>query len=657
MNYSNEQKAIAEQLQHTNILVDAVAGSGKTTTIGLLVKKYPNLHFTILCYSKALQDDTEKKITSTNALIKTIHASVGYFFGGVCNTDKAFDGINKKKLIRSFNTDVLVLDELQDFTELYYKYICHLIQNHSDISKLKLVCLGDYMQNIFKFNGADFRYLTMANQMFPVKGEWKEMNLSTTYRVPSNICRFINYVMLGRNRMIPSRLGGDVYYKIVDKWNFDLLNLLESIKKQGYMNDDIYILVKTIPKNLNAPINKCINQLSKNKDILFEVTESEKPLEAQLMKNKVVVSTFHKVKGLERKVVIIFGFDNSYNYGKETKEIESECPSVHYVASTRSLEKLYLIHLSGECFLPYLKHTGNALSRFCNYENNSDSGPTLNDMNIKFRIYTVSDLLRFIPYSEMKLLMQDTHREQINKPLMNISLPTTIKSNNIYEDVSDINGYAIPLWYWLKLCNNDIKTFCSEILKNHLMDTTNSTQLFSDEDKIKIASINTINVHNVLYLACVLTCMNSRLNHRLRQINSFDWLEEQILEKAAHTLFDLIGVVDYFEMPIETAINIDEYGCSVFGMIDGIKNKNIWEFKSVKEIRDEHILQVCLYKWLCNQNSLEMNDMFYIINTLTGEILAITNTNINLMAINLLRFKNSTPQSKPDIEFLKSSLK
>ena len=66
--------------------------------------------------------------------------------------------------------------------------------------------------------------------------------------------------------------------------------------------------------------------------------------------DKIVFTTFHKAKGRERKLVIIFNFDESYfyYYNKEFFKqcIDSEgnvdnsslnCPNEIYVACTRSL--------------------------------------------------------------------------------------------------------------------------------------------------------------------------------------------------------------------------------------------------------------------------------------------------------------------------------
>ena len=66
-----------------------------------------------------------------------------------------------------------------------------------------------------------------------------------------------------------------------------------------------------------------------------------------MIKNKIVISTFNSVKGLERKVIILFNMDNSYYkfFGKNIlEENRNICPNIFYVALTRGLERLSIIN-------------------------------------------------------------------------------------------------------------------------------------------------------------------------------------------------------------------------------------------------------------------------------------------------------------------------
>ena len=72
------------------------------------------------------------------------------------------------------------------------------------------------------------------------------------------------------------------------------------------------------------------------------------------LKNKLVFSTFHQAKGLERKIVIVFNFDGSYfKYFKKNSN-PYECSNELYVAVTRAREHLILLHHYQNDFLPFI---------------------------------------------------------------------------------------------------------------------------------------------------------------------------------------------------------------------------------------------------------------------------------------------------------------
>ena len=62
-----------------------------------------------------------------------------------------------------------------------------------------------------------------------------------------------------------------------------------------------------------------------------------------MIEGKVVFSTFHSVKGRQRKYVFVVGFDHSYFkfYGRNLPK--DVCPNTIYVACTRSKNGLYVL--------------------------------------------------------------------------------------------------------------------------------------------------------------------------------------------------------------------------------------------------------------------------------------------------------------------------
>ena len=83
--------------------------------------------------------------------------------------------------------------------------------------------------------------------------------------------------------------------------------------------------------------------------------EESKPSE-DLIKDKILITTYHQSKGLERKVVIVMNFDYSYfkYFKKDLNPLV--CPNEMYVATSRSLERLSLIHNYKHDYLPFLDY-------------------------------------------------------------------------------------------------------------------------------------------------------------------------------------------------------------------------------------------------------------------------------------------------------------
>jgi hypothetical protein len=58
---TREQQAIVDAFAAHNVLVDAVAGSGKTTTILSIVATFPALSFLVLTYNARLRHETRRR--------------------------------------------------------------------------------------------------------------------------------------------------------------------------------------------------------------------------------------------------------------------------------------------------------------------------------------------------------------------------------------------------------------------------------------------------------------------------------------------------------------------------------------------------------------------------------------------------------------------
>ena len=114
---SLEQKKIIDLIDTQNIKVDAVAGSGKTTTNLLLAKQYQNKEILVLTYNKDLKLDARNKCIRYN--INNLEAHSFHSFCVKYYYPRAFDDngiiyILKNNLIalQEYNYDIIVVDEV-----------------------------------------------------------------------------------------------------------------------------------------------------------------------------------------------------------------------------------------------------------------------------------------------------------------------------------------------------------------------------------------------------------------------------------------------------------------------------------------------------------------------------------------------------------------
>lgn len=184
---SAEQLAIVENLgRGFNIIVNSVAGSGKTTTSLHVAKgnSYLRPHTLLLTYNARLKDETRMKAKElglhTNLEVHSFHAfgildivkfAKPYIMGlGVkyyspfCFRDAGIRATveNDGKPSDQFtNYDIIIIDESQDMTNLYYSFVSKILRDHKEMYKCipQMLIIGDEHQCIFAFNGSDSRFV------------------------------------------------------------------------------------------------------------------------------------------------------------------------------------------------------------------------------------------------------------------------------------------------------------------------------------------------------------------------------------------------------------------------------------------------------------------------------------------------------------------
>ena len=168
---SLEQRNIFDNVKKGyNVEVDASAGTGKSTLILNISRETPDKNILQLTYNSSLRKDVKESAELNeinNLAVHTYHSLAKRFYLSTGYTDAEIrrlllKNIPQKDVIPQY--DIIVLDECQDMTLLYFQFMVKFINDMN--SSVQLVILGDYMQSLYDFKGADSRFLTLAENIW-----------------------------------------------------------------------------------------------------------------------------------------------------------------------------------------------------------------------------------------------------------------------------------------------------------------------------------------------------------------------------------------------------------------------------------------------------------------------------------------------------------
>ena len=710
---SEEQQIILNEVRDGhNVMVDAVAGTGKTTLILSIARELTDKRILQLTYNASLRKDVKETIERnelTNITVHTYHSLAKRYYLSTGYTDTEirrllFKNTPPKEIISDI--DLLVLDECQDMTLLYFHLMVKFVKDYD--KPIQLLILGDYMQGLYEFKGADIRFLTLSDIIWSNFGllrtpTFKKCTMKMSFRITNQMRSFVNNVMLGEPRMDACRDGDKVTYIRNSRYNICKVVFAEVTKlmEQGVKPCEIFILGNSV-KGSNSNIRNLENTLVE-KDVPCHVPmlENEK-MDDRVIDGKIVFSTFHSVKGRQRKYVFVVGFDNSYLKYYARGLPRDICPNTLYVAATRATQGLYLLESAGYSnnrpldFLKmnhiemkqcdYITFKGNHQSIFQNDDERDEQFANL----IKKHIITPTELVRFISESVIENISPIIDRIFVkeNENQFVLDIPTVIETKKgFFEEVSDLNGIAIPCMYydylkelWTTKQNIDNRgNVLFDVINNSIENMRSNEHIFlkqivNDLPK-RIESIE-----DYLYIANVSVAAQEMLYFKLKQIerDEYNWLTEDMVMACKERLRTIIGPDCENTMPSiedtiihesadEQHVNIDAYLKTIFNdsrqfrftaRVDLITESTVWELKCTSEITIEHLVQVIAYAWLWNMRSNQNEETpikaFKIFNIKTGDILRLDATmdDLNYIMTELLVGKYQEIIPKTDDEFI-----
>jgi hypothetical protein len=418
-------------------------------------------------------------------------------------------------------------------------------------------------------------------------------------------------------------------------------------------------------------------------------------VDEKVIEGKVVFSTFHSVKGRQRKYVFIVGFDNSYYYKAKLASREI-CPNTLYVGATRATDCLYVLEKNDFAtdrpleFLkmthhemkmqPYISFKGTPQSVFYKKTAENEQKQLIPRFNI-----TPSNLITFIPENvieEISPLLDRIFIRQTGEPTEEdeIELPTVFKTRNgFYEDVSDINGIAIPCIYYQHIQKRWKNTDSSPnilktMIENNMSDSKDKEHLYL-KDIIQNMPETCVRISDYLYASNIYIATQERLYFKLKQIESdeYTWLTRENVIKCikrldTHVLGDCTRKIPVFEKVLidysmdKEHEDIDAILKPFFdketifrfsARLDLVTENTMWELKCTSKITIDHLLQVVVYAWLWKILVADDRNI-RILNIKTGEVLQLETTmdELTLIVVALLQGKYCPPVVKTDEEFV-----
>lgn len=702
---SIEQQHILDEVKTgANVIVDAVAGTGKTTLIMAIAKELSNKQILQITYNKSLKFEVRDKIKEaelTNLNVHTYHSLAVCHYSPTAHVDNELKKIidNNVPLVCKINPiDIIVIDEAQDMTLLYFELIVKFIK---DVGKsIQLLVLGDYMQGLYEFKGSDIRFLTLAQDIwiqhpYLQTMDFKQCTMKTSYRITNQMCSFVNNVLLGEERMKACRDDMNVQYIRNSGYNMEIIICAEitRLMDAGISPSEIFILGPSVKRGRIRNLENAL--VERGIPCHVPMIESS-DIDQRVIEGKVVFSTFHSVKGRQRKYVFVMGFDNSYfKYFTKNQDEETTCPNTLYVACTRSSCCLYLLEYDTRTddrpldFLsmnhtemkqqPYIKFRGQPQTNFFQINEKTSNTKLIKKI-------TPTDLIRFIPEDVNLRICEVLNRIFTKEPndIKVLEIPNIIKTKSgYYEDVGDINGIAIPCLYYDELINiwrdsplnNTKDSILYSIIDTNLESKTYKKKKFIT-DLIDKLPETVEHIRDYLIMANINISIQESLYFKLKQIEYDDyvWLTDEIVNECKTRMRNAISMDCQNEKPdiehniitatddelhinIDEEINqyIDDKKFRFTARADIITETTLWEIKCTTNTTTDHLLQLAIYAWIFQMSS-DIKKEYKLLNIITGEIYKmdanIDDLNTIMRELLLSRYSRNIP--KTDDEFIQS---
>lgn len=676
---SPEQQVAIDTLLHSNdnLIVDACAGSGKTTTILHLAQAAPRMSFLVLVYNRRLMIETEERVQALglqNITVLNYHTLGARYYTTECATDQGLKRVVEDDMrvldgMQLPDFSILVMDEQQDMTPILKRFVDKVVRDKGFGKKrskqdLRVVVLGDQRQEVYGFNNADSRFLTMAARPevfgYINKHGWIAADQTTSNRVTQQNVDFINQQMLKQPLGMAMRAvrtkdqHGIAFprprYVICDPYEDVLDEVLRLLELPGILPTDIIVLAPSVRGV--SPAIYLANALALRGVPVFRSDSDVSDIAPEVAQGKVLICTYHQAKGIERKASIVLGFDQNYHlWNAKVAKPPTAASNPQYVAATRALEHLILIHEYRSAPLPFVDL--GTVKESCDLVEVRPMQIEEPKPPRKIPTFSVTALCRNLSETLITACLERLDVHPLSTPAFGVqpSPPTEIEDRSgLLEGVSNVTGTAVPaIFQWRQMKRLAILEGPLKLLKPLKRATKRQNPLRSlpPEFYEKIEAIadahesKLLNADDILFLSNLEIAAKDKDITKLLAIplHEYTWLTEAHCRDIHYTLNTLpahsrvagrgiiFEAIKFRKFPTITygggPTNPEKKNEIIVGGALDISRprgppKTVWEIKNSDSLQPEHLLQVALYMLLLGESSLG-----FLVSSRTGQVVEV----------------------------------
>ena len=635
-------KQLANNINH--IIILAAAGTGKTTSCLAIPYFAPKDRFLLLTFNNELCGNTKHRVEFEwgfeNTDVYTFHGFMNRYFGTCRNDIDLYDLLAHQDLkpkVKMPRWARVCLDEFQDANYGIYA-ISQLILFWQDklyppaktgLAPTQLIIMGDTLQCLYEYSGADRRFITLAHLIYGNKGEKQSAKFTTlaltqTFRCTKPMVDFINHVMLGYEKMRSTKSGIKPQLHVCNIFDITekhpLFKLIMSLIKKAKGEYGQIAIISPAVRN-NQTITRLANLLTaKGVPIYISANETDTKNEKRLSQGKLVITSVHKSKGREWPYVLVLGFDDFYETRADkidsisTSETQNPtdrqrkpitCPDLAYVAVSRAEVELHLVQHYMNGLPGYINRT--ELPRYVDIQEHTkrptNKSPTATQKPI---VYKASEISRHMDISVIRQAIGRLGLLALNPAGEGEQIIATpneyLAPDGTVEDISAINGVAVPVWYE---CHYRRKA--PEILAmiTRLLGSDNGrvfAKYYNPDWQTKAMKPTEYTVRDVLQMSNLYIGLRDGYLYLCRQMEgaSWDWISVAQLNESARRINEVIQrLVPNSSMTGKPHKLEFEKTCSdpknhISGSIDLYTPMTVFEFKFKSGLATEDILQTAI---------------------------------------------------------------